>query len=240
MRRRFNPLAEGLLTQNEDLAQANIWGWTLPAHIVDMGDGRKFNTCPSAGVCAAFCYAKSGRWMFPAVKAAHTRKLRMVLDDLTGWEQRMVRELRKPKYDRAFVRVHDGGDFFSAAYARAWFRIARQHPHKLFYSYTKEVKLFKDTLQPHPSNFVVIYSLGGRQDKYVDKSVDRHSEVFPSLEALEAAGYFHVGADDSVAATNPNHRVGLLANNIPHLRKKQGDVTFGEWQVSKGKHRKAP
>ena len=57
-----------LLTQNEDLKKSGIYGWTLPAHWNTLSNGTKFNTCPNAGICAAFCYAKNGRWNFSNVK----------------------------------------------------------------------------------------------------------------------------------------------------------------------------
>jgi hypothetical protein len=53
-----------LLTQNSDLKKSGIYGWTLPAHWSTLTDGTKFNTCPNAGVCAAFCYAKNGTYNF--------------------------------------------------------------------------------------------------------------------------------------------------------------------------------
>ena len=43
-----------LLTQNSDLKKTGIYGWTLPAHWVKLSNGKKFNTCPNAGICAAF------------------------------------------------------------------------------------------------------------------------------------------------------------------------------------------
>ena len=64
----------------------------------------------------------------------------------------------------------------------------------------------------------------------IDRNTDRHSEVFPSLESLEAAGYVDIEADDKLAATHANHRIGLVVNNIPHLKRKQGELTFGDWQ----------
>jgi len=64
-----------LLTQNSDLRKSGIFGWTLPAHWVTLTDGTKFNTCPNAGACAAFCYAKNGTYLFSNVRKAHIEKL---------------------------------------------------------------------------------------------------------------------------------------------------------------------
>ena len=216
-----------LLTQNSELKKNGVWAWTLPAHWATLPDGRKFVTCPNAGVCAAACYAKAGRWRFPTVLAAHTKKLVMVLDDLPGWRAAMTAELTKKKYAGQFVRVHDGGDFFSEEYTRAWFAVAAAHPDKTFYAYTKEVALFKRLHAEGavPANFVVIYSYGGRQDDLIDREADRNCDVFPDRASLEAAGYSDNEADDRLAATGPK-KVGIVANRIPHLVRAQGGRTF--------------
>lgn len=228
-------MVKTLFTQNSDLKRTGIWAWTLPAHIVHLTDGTRFNTCPNAGICAALCYAKSGRWNFSNVKAAHVAKLELVLADLAAWQELLIAELHKKKYAGGYIRIHDGGDFFSRPYARAWLEIAAAHPLIHFYAYTKEVMMFNDfKADPElPPNFTAIYSFGGREDRLIDRDFDRHSDVFPSLEALEAAGYVDIEADDKLAATHPNHRVGLVANNISHLKRKQGDLTFGDWQQGK-------
>ena len=44
------------------------------------------------------------------------------------------------------------------------------------------------------------------------------------------AGYNDIENDDSQAAMNPNHKVGLYRNNIKHFIKKMGDKKFSEWQ----------
>lgn len=54
------------------------------------------------------------------------------------------------------------------------------------------------------------------------------------MESMTAAGYVDICHDDRLAALSPNHRIGLLRNSIPHLVKRMGDKTFGEWS-QKGK-----
>jgi hypothetical protein len=48
-----------LLTQNRELKAIGVWNWTLPAWAGRLDDGRTFNTCPSAGICAKVCYASN-------------------------------------------------------------------------------------------------------------------------------------------------------------------------------------
>lgn len=219
-----------LLTQNSLLRPDGVFNWTLPAWAQKLRDGRKFNVCPNAGICAKLCYARQGNYMFPEVRAAHEYNLILVLDYLPAWEQRMRRELQDRRYRGRHVRVHDSGDFFSDAYLEAWLRIIRATPWVTFYAYTKEVSRFKRLVETDPpANFQWIYSMGGKEDHLIDREKDRHADVFPNREAAEAAGYDAKVASDLFAIYSPNH-VGLIANKIPLLRRKQGDATFAQLQ----------
>ena len=40
-----------LLTQNSELRRVGVWNWTLPAHVVKLSNGERFNVCPNAGAC---------------------------------------------------------------------------------------------------------------------------------------------------------------------------------------------
>lgn len=218
-----------LFTQNKDLKKTGVFGWTLPAHWVTLTNGVKFNTCPNAGICAAFCYAKNGTFMFSNVRKAHIEKLELVLNNREKWIELINEELKLKKYINKFIRIHDAGDFFSEQYAIDWINFAKENPQCIFYTYTKEIKLFKD-MGSLPKNFIVIYSFGGKQDYLINKENDRHSDVFPNYEEMINAGYNDITNDDSQAAINENFKVGLYRNNIKHFIKKMGDKKFSEWQ----------
>lgn len=236
-----------LLTQNSELKEIGAYNWTIPALGVKLDDGRVVRTCPQAGACARFCYARNGTYNFPTAKKAHARNLKMVLDDLEGWKSAMIEELCKKKYRGGkHVRIHDSGDFFSEEYLEAWLDIARIVPDVTFYCYTKEVSLFKRVVDRKyystgaegwfpikPANFLYLFSMGGLEDHLIDVENDRHAEVFPTAEALEAAGYFNQEESDLLAIYAPTNRIGIVANNIPHYKKKQGELTFGQHQAAK-------
>jgi hypothetical protein len=171
--------------------------------------------------------------MFKNVKKAHLEKLELVLKRPKEWYVAMINELLNPKYRGKFIRIHDSGDFFNEDYALRWIKLATRFPSITFYTYTKEVSMFKRLSVP--LNFIVIYSLGGREDHLIDIKKDRHSDVFPDEAAMIAAGYNDIKDDDKQAAIHPNHKVGLYRNNIPHLVKKQGSKTFSEWQTKNSK-----
>lgn len=122
-------------------------------------------------------------------------------------------------------------------------RHSPQHPRRTFYAYTKEVLRFKRLAERQyysatgggyfpwaPRNFKWLYSLGGKQDHLIDLDRDLRRRGLPTAEALEAAGYFNQEGDDRLAVEAPTHKIGIVANNIPHFRKRQGTDTFGSLQ----------
>lgn len=214
---------------NSDLKRDRIWTWSIPAWVVELPSGKKFNCCPSAGSCAEPCYARKGTYRFRNVREAHMRNLLMTIEDLPGWEASMVAELKRKKFGDAYVRIHDAGDFYSDEYLAAWLRIARATPGTTFYAYTKEVERFKRMVEPDPpENFRWIYSWGGKYD-YLIEDDDRQADVFPSVEALEAAGFTDQEESDLLAIYGP-HKVGIVVNNHPGAAKKLAGVSFGKLQ----------
>lgn len=249
-----------LLTQNAELREIGVWNWTIPAWVVELSDGTHFNACPSAGACAQLCYARNGTYLFPKVRMAHLRNLEWTLNDLDGWRDAMLTELRArrfrptgvPRVNAApegqplddwmhnwvqhggqAVRIHDAGDYYSDDYLAAWIVIARLTPDVLFYSYTKEVSRMRRVAFNPPPNFRWLYSLGGREDHLIDLDSERHADVFADEQSIADAGYVSQEASDLYAITLATPKVGIPANNIRHFKKRQGTATFGSLQSSR-------
>ena len=209
-----------LTVMRSGCASERIYRWTLPAHEGTLPDGREYNACPTAGVCADLCYARAGTYKFRNVLGAHQRNLQYVIDDLPGWEEQMTAELQHRRYRSAddqpvHVRVHDAGDYWSLPYLQAWLRIFRSAEHMIFYSYTKQVALFERWVRPDPpANFRWRYSYGGTQDDLIDPLLHHHADVFPDEISLEDAGYTSQTPSDLRAVYGPE-TLGIAANNIP-------------------------
>lgn len=160
------------------------------------------------------------------------RNLLMVRNDLAGWEEAMRTELSVKKFVGAHVRIHDGGDFFSEDYLRAWLRIIQSTPGTTFYCYTKEVKRFNSIVRPLGlNNFSYVFSYGGRQDGQIVEG-DRRCDVFPSEELLTVAGFHDQGASDLLAIYGPAE-VGIVVNNHPGAIKSMGGKSLRELQASR-------
>lgn len=217
-----------LLTQNKELKKDNIWNWTLPAYKVRRETGEMFNVCPNAGACSKFCYARNGTYLFSNVRRKHLANLELTFNR-GKFRQQMIEEISHKKKIRA-VRIHDAGDFYSLEYLQDWATIAGCFSNITFYAYTKQVELLKQNQHLLPENLLTIYSTGGLQDHLIDKTQDRHAEVFPDEQSIIDAGYFDQSADDLLAVTAPTNKIGIPANNIRHYLKRMGTKTFSELQ----------
>ena len=194
------------LTQNSKMKKmsgAKTFNWGIPAY--KNVDG--FKTCPNAAACVKGCYAKMGAYTFSNV--AKVFENRLTLAQSAEFETVINSELKRRKVER--LRIHDSGDFFSAQYLNKWIRIIAANPDVQFYAYTKMVSLFKGYIAHGavPTNFKVIFSYGGTEDKLINRETDRHSMVFPTVSALKKAGYADAHVNDTVAL-GKNPKIGLV------------------------------
>ena len=111
---------------NHKLGRWLIWGFGLPSGTPE--------TCPGlTDVCQSDCYAVAVERYRPAAAALYRRNLR------ESRRRAFVRRIRAFLVAHAVrvVRVHTGGDFYSARYARKWLRVMRRSPRVRFFFYTR-------------------------------------------------------------------------------------------------------
>jgi len=255
-----------ILTQNSELRRDGVWNFTLPAWVVELPDGSHFNVCPNAGACAKFCYARNGTYLFPKVRGKHLRNLEMV--QRPDWIEEVSAELSRKRFspkgaerqipgllDTAHlspwvrswiaiggqaVRIHDSGDFFSREYLDGWIQLAWYFPEILFYAYTKEISMMEEAKSDLPPNFLICYSMGGRQDDLIDPETMRHADVFPDLEAIDDAGYLSQHESDLLCVLLPSTKIGIPQNNIPHFRKGLAGRSFSQAQQERRRRPRNP
>lgn len=191
-----------LLTQNSKIKKIKdkkTYNFGIPAFKSETG----FSTCPNAATCIIGCYANAGAYKFSNVAQVFEKRLKLTQ---TGqFVVRMLQEIDKKKAIR--IRVHDSGDFYNREYLYKWRSIALNRPNVEFYAYTKMVSLVKSIEMP--SNFKIIFSFGGIQDKLIDTENDRHAFVFQTLGDLMLAKYADASQNDLVAI-GPNKKIGLV------------------------------
>ena len=158
-----------------------IYDLTLPAlsGIVvdeDTGDFVEITTCPGAGECQLFCYARKGGYvMFPASSMSAAQALNFLVNDPKGYMATVNKEINgvKSKTDKAGIRLvvrwHDAGDFFSKEYLDLAYQIARANPDVKFYAYTKMGDV---AIGDRPDNFIINFSSGAKSREV--KKVELH------------------------------------------------------------------
>jgi hypothetical protein len=143
------------------------------------------DTCPGAGACKVYCYAKKGGYVqWKAASMSQTRLLNYLVNDPQGFKNQFEAELRSKlgtvgkKGKKIIVRWHDAGDFFSPEYLTLAYSIARNFPDVLFYAYTKMASVAKGE---KPNNFIINFSMGAtpEQEKQIDFGKEKHSTVIP-------------------------------------------------------------
>ena len=158
-----------------------IYDLTLPALsgiVVDeeTGDFVEITTCPQAGACQLFCYARKGGYvMFPASSMSAAQALNFLVNDPAGYTEVVNKEIKsiKAKTDardiQLVVRWHDAGDFFSKEYLNLAFDVARANPEVQFYAYTKVAAV---ATSDKPDNFIINFSSGAKRGE--EKKIEFH------------------------------------------------------------------
>lgn len=158
-----------------------VYDLTLPALsgiVVDeeTGDFVEITTCPGAGACQLFCYARKGGYvMFPASSMSAAQALNFLVNDPEGYTARVNQEIHaiKGKTDkkgiRLVVRWHDAGDFFSKEYLDLAYGVANANPDVKFYAYTKMADVATGN---SPKNFIINFSSGAKRGQ--EKKIEIH------------------------------------------------------------------
>lgn len=143
------------------------------------------DTCPGAGACKVYCYAKKGGYIqYENAPISSTRLLNFLVNDPSGFKAMLEREIAtavkgagKKNADVA-IRWHDSGDMFSSDYLDMAYDVARKFPTVKFYAYTKLAGVAQGE---KPNNFLMNFSAGAAkpQEKDVDFSKTKHSTVVP-------------------------------------------------------------
>ena len=197
---------------------------TLPALsgiVVDEETGEfvEIKTCPGAGECQLYCYARKGGYrMFPDSSMSAARALNFLVNDPKGYMAMFDREVKaaaakiskaNAKHAKAdpnarpiklLVRIHDAGDFFSKEYYNLAMQVAKNNPDAKFYFYTKMGDLANNP--DAPDNVVGQFSTGaqGREVKkvqfqrgtgqHVKDAVTLPKDMFRDLFATDAKGKY--------------------------------------------------
>ena len=162
------------------------------------------------------CFSASQEALLPNVyaKRKHNYDTLKGLKSFTAMTERLCEDLPKKC---GILRFHVGGDFFNDEYFLAAIHMAKAHPDRLFYAYTKSLKYwnqFADMLTD-VDNFVLTASRGGRDDDMIDRDNLRESVVVFSEQEAYNRG-LEIDHDDSHAAVPEwrNNSFALLVHGV--------------------------
>jgi hypothetical protein len=167
---------------------AMTYDLTLPALsgiVVDEETGEfvEIKTCPGAGECQLFCYARKGGYrMFPASSMSAAQALNFLVNDPKGYmdmfdkEVKMAQKRTSKAGVKLLVRIHDAGDFFSKEYYDLAMNVARNNSGATFYFYTKMGEIATDSNAP--SNVVSQFSGGAKSREQKVVQVHRQAGGF--------------------------------------------------------------
>jgi hypothetical protein len=153
----------------------------------------KVNTCPKAGECRDYCYARKGQYgMNDGLILKLLQRVNLLLNNPEIYYKMAIRELQLKAYEaqlastdenpvKLVIRWNDAGDFF----AKKYFEIAKDITSELLekgfdvlsYAYTKDAEIYLGGNK----DFVMNFSKGAKkseQDK-VDFENTKYSEVVP-------------------------------------------------------------
>ena len=74
---------------NSELSSLGVFVWSIPALITRTNEFGNIKTCPNAGICAALCYARTGRYRFNNVLRSHTSNLEAYLRSPKSWKEKL-------------------------------------------------------------------------------------------------------------------------------------------------------
>ena len=199
-----------ILTQNDkmrktskenDIRLYNFGITALQSHTT----GRK--TCPFAGECAKFCYARKGSFIWTNTKKAYEKRY-LLTKEKSLFIDKMTNAIERRK--ATHIRIHDSGDFYNFDYINSWFEIINKFSNVKFYAYTKSKILFDKLTDLIPKNLTLIFSLGSKNDELIDLSRDRHSKIFENENELYKNGYINASKNDLIAISKESHKIGLV------------------------------
>lgn len=180
------------------------------------------DTCPGAGACKVYCYAKKGGYVqWKASSMSQTRQLNFLLNDPQGYKNKLENELRSAeakfgkKGTKVVVRWHDAGDFFSPEYLDLAYSVAKDFPNVDFYAYTKMAGV---ATGDKPSNFKMNFSMGAtpEQEKQIDFQRTKHSTVVPKQMFDDLISR----DDDGKVVRNDKGQIQFSDDNLKVLKKK--------------------
>lgn len=111
-------------------------------------------------------------------------------------------------------RIHEGGDFFSDDYLKAWIMVANTFTNTIFYTHTTSLNYWLNNRGSIPKNLRLIASMDKNNKDIILKNNLRYSTVVYSVEEAKKLR-LRIDYDDMIAATTDNNFALLIHGGQP-------------------------
>lgn len=186
-------------------------------------------TCPMATVCKNFaskpgtkfadgtslkggaerefmCYAarQQAQYSATAGKAAFSN-LQLLQEagkakGINGMAELIINSIEYYGFNTSKVfRIHEGGDFFSSDYMKAWIMVANHFPNTIFYTHTTSIHFWLSNKSSIPRNMKLIASVDKNNEELIMKNNLRFAKVVYSVEEAKELK-LKIDYDDTIAA----------------------------------------
>lgn len=186
-------------------------------------------TCPMATVCKSYaakqgqkfsdgssikagsereyqCYAarQQAQYSDKAGKNAFSNLDLLTLANKSGGIDEMANliltSLEHYGFDKSGVfRIHEGGDFYSDEYFKAWIKVCNSLPSTIFYTHTTSIDFWLKNVSSIPKNMRLIASIDKNNEELIMSNNLRYAKVVGSIQqAIDLK--LHIDYDDSIAA----------------------------------------
>jgi hypothetical protein len=201
-------------------------------------------TCPFATVCKNFaskpgqkfkdnkslkqasdktehmCYAARAQAQYPETNKKAFSNLSLLMTaqkdgGVKGMADLIIESITYAGLDRSNIfRIHEGGDFFSDAYFKAWIEVANAFPNIKFYTHTTSLKFWISNRGSVPKNMNLIASMDKNNEETILQNNLRYSTVVYSIEDAKKLR-LPIDYDDSLACCSDTNFALLLHGGQP-------------------------
>lgn len=111
-------------------------------------------------------------------------------------------------------RIHEGGDFYSNDYMKAWIAVANHFPSTSFYTHTTSLNFWLSNRASMPKNMRLIASMDKNNEKMIMDNKLRYSRVVYSVEQAQELK-LKIDYDDSLACCTDENFALLIHGQQP-------------------------
>jgi hypothetical protein len=132
-----------------------------------------------------------------------------------GMTKLIIDSLKYYGFDKVPVfRIHEGGDFFSNDYMKAWIEVAKAIPGTTFYTHTTSLQFWLNNKSSIPRNMKLIASLDENNESLIMSNNLRYARVVYSVEEAKELR-LPIDYDDTIACCSDENFALLIHGQQP-------------------------